>query len=114
MKFVLLLYYTPGTGPAPDTPEHAAEMARWREVHDEMAEAGVLVASHALQPAGAAVTLRAPDGLPVVNDGPVAPAKEMLFGYFQLDVADRAAAATWAAKLPHAAYGSVEIRPLME
>jgi hypothetical protein len=114
MKLMLLLYYEPGTGPAPDSPEHDAEMDRWVAVTDEMERAGVVVSNHALQSVEAATTLRAPNGSPILTAGPFAETKEILFATYLLDVPDFAAATEWAAKLPHVGYGSVEIRPLME
>ena len=47
-------------------------------------------------------------------DGPFAETKEVLGGYYMIDVADLDAATEWAAKVPLADYGSVEIRPIVE
>ena len=47
-----------------------------------------------------------------MTDGPFAETKEVLFSYHVIDVADLDAAIEWAAKMPSAEYGSVEIRPL--
>ncbi len=114
MKYMLLLYYEPGTDPPPDSAAYDAEMSRWSAVTDEMAEAGVLVANHALQPVEAAATLRSPNGSPVLTAGPFAETKEVLFASYVLEVPDFATASDWAARLPHLGYGSVEIRPVME
>jgi hypothetical protein len=114
MKYMLLLYSAPDAGPAQGSPEAEAQMGRWFAVTEEMGKAGVLVAGDALQPAETATTLRAPNGSPVLSDGPFAETKEILGGYYILDVPDFDTAAEWAAKMPLAPYGSVEIRPLME
>ena len=114
MKYMLPLYYRPGTGPPPASSEHEAEMDQWVAVTDEMAKAGIMVSNHALQSVEAATTLRAPNGSPVLTNGPFAETEEILFATYLLDVPDVATAAEWAAKLPHVGYGSVEIRPLME
>jgi hypothetical protein len=58
-------------------------------------------------------TLRARDGEPVLTDGPYAETKEILFSFYVLDVEDLDAAAAWAAKMPCAEYGSIEIRPMV-
>jgi hypothetical protein len=47
-----------------------------------------------------------------VTDGPFAETKEYLAGYYLIDVPDLDGALEWAAKIPSAAYGSVEIRPM--
>src|SRR5215212_2194779 len=46
-----------------------------------------------------------------VTDGPFAATAEILGGFYVIDVPDWAAAEEWAAKIPSAPYGSVEIRP---
>jgi len=46
-------------------------------------------------------------------DGPFAETKEVLGGYYLLDVDDLDAALAWAAKAPNLSYGSVELRPVM-
>jgi hypothetical protein len=114
MKYMLLLYSAPDAGPAQGSSEAEAEMGRWFAVTEEMGKAGVLVAGDALQPADTATTLRSPDGSPVLTDGPFAETREILGGYYLLDVPDFDTAAEWAAKMPLAPYGSVEIRPVME
>ena len=49
-----------------------------------------------------------------VTDGPFAETKEVLGGFYMLDVANLDEAKKWAEKIPSAPYGSVEIRPIME
>lgn len=114
MKYMLLLYNDPETFPAPGTPEGDAANARWFQLTEEMAQAGVLAGGEALQPPQTATVLRAPNGSAVLSDGPYAETKEFLGGYYVLDVPDFDAAAEWAAKLPNAAAGATEIRPVVE
>jgi hypothetical protein len=112
MKYMLLLRHSPDAGPAEGTPEFDAEMQRWGELTAEMAEAGVTLSVQGLAGDDAATTLRMPDGERVLTDGPYAETKEMLFSFFIIEVADLDAAIEWAARMPNAVYGSVEIRPL--
>jgi hypothetical protein len=114
MKYMLLLYSAPDSGPTPDTPEFFEQRRRWFTVTDEMAKAGVLVAGDALQPVDTATTLRSPNGSPVLTDGPFAETKETLGGFYIIEVPDFDTAAEWGAKMPLAPYGSVEIRPVLE
>lgn len=79
-----------------------------------LAAAGVLVSGDALHPVEQATTLRVRDGQRVVADGPFAETKEILGGYYLIDVADLDVALDWAEKVPLAPYGSVEVRPLVE
>jgi hypothetical protein len=73
----------------------------------------VLVSNDGLSPAAAATTVRVRDGRPLVADGPFAETHEQLGGYYMLNCRDLDEAITWAAKIPGAAYGTVEIRPVM-
>ena len=112
MKYALLIYADPAAGPPPGTPEGDAEMAQWFAITEEMQRAGVIAdEGAALEPHTAARTAR-PDG--VVSDGPFAETKEVLGGFYVLDVPDQETALSWAARLPHMAYGSTEVRPVME
>ena len=105
MKYLLLLASEPEK-----TPEPGARRDQWFAVTDEMGAAGVLVAADALQGVDTATTLR--DG--TMSDGPFAETKELLAGYYLIDVPDLDAAVDWAKKLPIADYGAVEIRPVQE
>ena len=89
-------------------------MPRWWDYTRELKDAGALVAGEALQAPDAARTLRVRGGARQVTDGPFAATAEVLGGYYVIDVPDWAAAEEWAAKIPSAPYGSVEIRPVME
>lgn len=111
MQYLLMLHFRPGQGPQEGTPELDAEMRRWEELNEEMREAGVLVAGSGLHP-DAVTTVRAPRGDLVVTDGPYAETKEILFSFYVLDAADLDAATAWAAKMPAADYGSIEVRPM--
>ena len=112
MKYMLLLRYPAGTGPQEGTPELDAEMVRWGQVHTELESSGALVTAMGLESDDAATTVRAPGGERAITDGPYAETKEILFSFFVIDVADLDEAIEWAAKMPNAEYGSVEIRPL--
>jgi len=71
-------------------------------------KAGALVANHGLRPTAEAKSVRKD----AVLDGPFAETKEQLAGYFLLDVPDMAAALGWAKRVPTAAWGTVEVRPV--
>lgn len=78
-------------------------------------EAGDIVeASHRLQPTPTATTVRVRNGDISTTDGPFAETKEAFGGYYLIDVKDLDEAIAWAAKIPTAAYGSVEVRPVWE
>lgn len=113
MKYMLLLYSSNDTGPTPGSPEHAAEMQKWFDYTTEIEAAGAMIASDALHPVETATTVRVRDGKTLATDGPFAETKEMLGGFYLIDVEDLDQAKKWAEKIPLAPYGSVEIRPVM-
>jgi hypothetical protein len=114
MRYLLLLYSAEGAGPADGSPEQAAEMQQWFAYTEELAQAGVLLGGEALHGVDTATTVRQRDGSLVTTDGPFAETKEVLGGYYLIDVENLDAATAWAAKVPLVGYGSVEIRPIME
>jgi hypothetical protein len=77
-------------------------------------ESGQFVAGDALQPSTTATTVRVQDGRTVTTDGPYAETKEALGGYYLVDCADLDAAIEVASRIPDAAGGAVEVRPVLE
>ena len=75
--------------------------------------AGVIKAGHALQPTPTAKTVRVRDGKALTTDGPFAETKEQLGGFYLLEAASIDEAASIAAGIPAARYGSIEVRPIM-
>ncbi|MBL8313358.1 MAG: dehydrogenase [Rubrivivax sp.] len=76
---------------------------------EDLKRAGVLMATSSL--ATAATRLHRPQGAPArVLDGPFAEAKEMIGGFFLLDIAAKEDALAWAARCPAAAWATVEVR----
>lgn len=110
----LLLIYTEEPTTAPDPAEGERVMGEYWAYEKAVAEAGVKQAGEALQPSTTATTVRVKDGEPTVTDGPFAETREVLGGFYLLDVPDLDAALEWAARCPGAKYGSIEVRPIME
>lgn len=110
MRYLLLIYEDESKSPPPDD----AEMARWFQVTDAMKEAGIHLAGEALHPVEAATTVRVKSGETLATDGPFAETREQLGGFYLLDVPDLDQAIAWAAKLPTADRGSIEIRPVVD
>jgi len=96
------------------TPEQMrAVMDAYFAFSDEAGKAGVIVAGEGLERTSAATTVRVRDGERVLSDGPFAETKEQLGGFYLLECANLDEAIDWAAKIPGAATGSVEVRPVM-
>ena len=114
MRYLLLIYSEePTQTPPPEQIE--ASMAEWWAYDEAIRKAGARLAGDALQGSPTATTVRVKDdGERVVTDGPFAETREVLGGYYLIDVPDLDGALEWAASCPGAKYGSVEIRPVME
>jgi hypothetical protein len=110
-QYILLIHAPAQGGPPPE--ELQAEMPRWFEYTEALRSSGAMVAGEALEPVATARTVRVRDGERRVSAGPAEATAEVLTGYYVLDVPDVAAAEDWAARIPSAPYGSVEVRPIM-
>jgi hypothetical protein len=75
--------------------------------------APVIKGGNALQPTVAAKTVRVRDGKAMTTDGPFAETKEQLGGYYLVEANSPDEAASIAAGIPAARYGSIEVRPIM-
>ena len=113
MKYLFLLYGPDRPLPEPGTAEHAEWFGRWTAATGAMAQAGVLLDCAPLQPASASSTLRISDGEVLLTDGPAAEIKEHFGGFTLVECADLDEALKWAATLPTATEGSIEIRPVI-
>lgn len=116
MRYLALIYDTPSTseGPEPGTPEFDAMMEPWNKLNQAYVDAGVMAGGEALLPPETATTVRVRGGKTETMDGPYAETKEQLGGYYILDCKDLDAAIHYAAMIPVAETGSVEVRPIME
>ena len=116
-KYAALIY-----GPAEDqgqgTPEELQQvMADYTEFGENAGAAGVIAGGEALHDTDTATTIQVNGGKggeAVFTDGPFAETKEVLGGFYILDVADLDEALKWAQQIPGAWYGKVEVRPIME
>jgi len=114
MRYLLLIYDNEQTWANMTPDETKAIMSDYFGYSEEAFGAGVAKAGDALQPTSSATTVRVRDGHTVATDGPFAETKEQLGGYYLIDVPDLDEAIAWAAKIPSARIGSIEVRPLME
>jgi hypothetical protein len=79
---------------------------------EEIRKSGHCIASEALESVKAAITVRVREGRLSVSDGPFAETKEQLAGFYLIEARDLNEAIRIAAKIPPAAVGSIEVRPI--
>lgn len=113
MQFICLIYSGEGTGPQPGTPEFGAFMKGYQDFTTKVREEGKLVSGDALQPVSTATTVTLRDGKVDTTDGPFAETKEQLGGYYLLECNDLDEALKYAAMIPTAEYGRIEVRPIV-
>ena len=111
MKYLCTIYGEEGQW-SDATPEQMSEvMAAYGAFGEEAA--GVILGGEGLEPSSSATTVRVRNGERVLSDGPFAETKEQLGGFYLLECDSLDEAIGWAAKIPGAATGSVEVRPVM-
>ena len=108
MEFVLL-FTAPKGAPAPE-PAGMAEMGKYAR---ELASQKILKRGAPLAHETAAATVRVRKGRPLVTDGPFAESKEVIAGFWIIDVADRAAGIEIARRCPHARHATVQLHRLL-
>ncbi|HYM83547.1 MAG TPA: YciI family protein [Candidatus Dormibacteraeota bacterium] len=110
MRYMLLIY-----GPEPTMASEGAtpDIEPWNEYTRWLVERGTYRGGEPLADSSTATSVRVRDGRPLVTDGPFAETKEVLGGYYVLECDDLDAALDAAARCPGAAYGTIEVRPLL-
>ncbi len=114
MQYMLLIYDDEAQWAGMSDDERSRLMGEYFTYTDELRQAGAFVAGDALQPTQSATSVRLRDGERLVTDGPFAETKEQLGGYYLIDVESLDDALAWAAKIPSARLGTIEVRPVMQ
>jgi hypothetical protein len=113
MQYMLLIYSNPALEPAYGTPEFEKMMGGYFALNERMKADGTLRGGEGLKGIETATSLRLRGGKVETMDGPFAETKEHLGGYYIVDVPDLDAALRYAEMVPSAAFGTIEVRPLM-
>jgi hypothetical protein len=112
VEYLALIYADEAAWEGFSDDERNAAYEQYGEFANAARAAGVLVGGDELGPTASATTVRVRDGDPIVTDGPYAEVKEALGGFFVLDCASLDDALDWAARIPAAEHGAVEVRPV--
>jgi hypothetical protein len=109
MQFLALIYSIEGQ----DDVDMNTLLQQYGAFGEEAGAAGVLCGGNALEAISTATSVRVRNGQSELTDGPFAETKEQLGGYYMLECKDLDEALFWAAKIPSARYGTIEVRPVM-
>lgn len=113
MKYLLMITLNPADWDLLADAEREAVFRAHDEFQQRTAETGELVSTEPLADPSESATVRVRQGSAMVTDGPFIEAKEYIAGYYLLDCASRDRAIELAGQLPEAAFGAIEVRPLM-
>jgi len=113
MQYVMLIYADEAQEARLSPAEMDTMMGQYFAFTEGVRAGGNYVAGEALQPTQTATTVRVRDGATLTTDGPFAETREQLGGFYILNCKDLDEAIALAAKIPGAAAGCVEIRPVM-
>lgn len=114
MRYAMLIYHNEAESAQMSPEEQQALMNAYWGFTQEVQKSGLMKGGEALQPTATATTVRVQGGKTLATDGPFAETKEQLGGFYLIDCANLDEAIEWAAKIPDAKGGSIEIRPVME
>lgn len=115
MKYACLIYSdesNPAINPEPGSEAFGTMIQSYMAYGEEVGAAGVMVAGEALEPTSSATSVQVRDGDIITTDGPFAETKESLGGFYILECDSLDEAVKWAAKIPHAVNGTIEVRPV--
>ena len=112
MRFMVIMYPGPQaeTGVLPDE-KILTEMGKFNE---EMVKAGVLLGGEGLKPSSEGVRIRFPGGKPQVSDGPFTESKELIGGFWLIQVKSKEEAVEWMKRCPTVGGEMIELRPVFE
>ena len=116
MRFMMLMIPAGYETAAPDSVQQldADAVAAMMKYNEELRAAGVLVALDGLHPPSMGARVSFKGGKPLVTDGPFAEAKEVLGGYWVINVASRAEAIEWAKRCPGGENEVIEVRQIQD
>jgi hypothetical protein len=115
MRFMMLMIpkgYE--TAPPGTVPEDAKAVAAMMKYNEDLQKAGVLLTCDGLHPPSMGARVSFSGGKPIVTDGPFTEAKEVLGGYWMIDVPSREEAIRWASRCPAGDNEVIEIRQVQE
>jgi len=114
MRFMMLMIPKGYEQAAPGAMPDADAVAKMMKYNESLQKAGVLLALDGLHPPSMGARVTFAGGKPKVTDGPFAEAKEVLGGYWMIQVKSKEEAIEWASRCPGSANEIIEIRQVQE
>jgi hypothetical protein len=113
MQYLLLIYGDEGSWDSLSDEDRGQIFQAYGAFTKELEDSGSMIGGNALQPTQSATTVRVQNDETLTTDGPFAETKEQLGGYYLIEAESLDEAIEWAAKIPGARHGAIEVRPVM-
>lgn len=114
MRFMMLMIPRGYEAAAPGAMPPVEAVAAMMRYNNELKEAGVLITLDGLHPPSMGTRVSFESGTPVVTDGPFTESKEVIGGYWMIEVSSRDEAIAWACRCPASANEIIEVRQVLE
>ena len=114
MRFMMMVMPKGYESAAPDTVPSAEAVAKMMAYNKSLQQAGVLLALDGLLPPSTGARISFSDGKATVTDGPFSEAKEVIGGYWIIQVSSREEAIEWAKRAPMSNNEIIEVRQIHE
>ena len=114
MRFMMLMIPKGYESASPGTVPDAKAVEAMMKYNEALQKAGVLLALDGLHPPSMGARVSFPGGKARVVDGPFAEAKEVLGGYWMIDVKSKEEAIEWAKRCPGSENETIEVRQVQE
>ena len=114
MRFMMLMIPGGSEAAAPGTMPPVEAVEKMTKYNEALKEAGVLVTLDGLHPPSMGARISFKGGRPVVTDGPFTEAKEVIGGYWMIEVNSREEAIAWASRCPASDNETIEVRQVQE
>jgi hypothetical protein len=114
MRFMMLMIPRGYEAAAPGTMPPADAVAAMMKYNEALKEAGVLITLEGLHPPSMGARVSFDGGKPLVTDGPFIEAKEVIGGYWMIEVGSKQEAIEWASKCPASSNEIIELRQVQE
>ena len=112
-KYLYLLYADESKMPAPDSLQMQQQEAAFGRYYDEVSGRGMFKGGDPVQPSKTATTVRVRNGATKTAPGPAASGAEQIIGFYVIEAKNQDEAIAYAAKVPSASVGAIEVRPIV-
>ena len=113
MKYLYLLYADESKMPAPDSAQMQQQQAAFGRYYEELSGKGMFKAGDPVQPSKTATTVRVRNGSTKTASGPATTGSEQVIGFYVIEAKNQDEAVAYAAKVPSASVGAIEVRPII-